>query len=225
MLPFATSQSNTENTLICYSKYGVKNATRFRIRLKPNAQLITQHPQRRSTVPLPYRDNPTFTGLQKHNVKKRIGFSPQTKRNYGTTYLNPLSIIPKGDSKKCVFGASTSIYVLNKLTNHGPLDLLLLNYLVLIKIQKCYRLYVRLCLLPLDKVAMKLTSFFSGDNIFVLIRGFNALPNFFKNQLPSFFKTTLKQGFALFYNDASLLLPNSNEQTFQLVGQHRIITL
>ena len=109
--------------------------------------------------------------------------------------------------------------------NHGPLDLLLLNYLVLIKIQKCYRLYVRLCRLPLDKVAMKLTSFFSNDKIFALIRGFNAFSNFFTNQLPSFFKTILKQGFALLYSDASLLLPNSNEQIFQLVGQHRITTL
>ena len=76
-----------------------KIATPFRIRLKPNAQLLTQRP---SKVPIHYRDklNTLSKDLEKHNVIKQIGSSPQDKPVYGTTYLNPLIIIPKGDSIK-----------------------------------------------------------------------------------------------------------------------------
>ena len=73
----------------------------FRIRLKPNAQLLTQRP---SKVPIHYRDelNSLLKELENHNIIKQIGSSPQDKPVYGTTYLNPLIIVPKGDSIKCV---------------------------------------------------------------------------------------------------------------------------
>ena len=91
----------------CYAthKNDVGNiATPFRIRLKPNAQLLTQRP---SKVPIHYRDklNALLKELEKHNIIKQIGSSPQDKPVYGTTYLNPLIIIPKGDSIKCVLDA------------------------------------------------------------------------------------------------------------------------
>ena len=74
-----------------------KSATPFRIRLKPNAQLFTQRP---SKVPIHYRDKlkAPFAELEKHNIVKQIGSSPQDKPVYDTTYLNPLIILPKGDS-------------------------------------------------------------------------------------------------------------------------------
>ena len=79
-------------------------STPFRIRLKPNAQLITQRP---SKVPIHYRDklNALLKELEKHNIIKQIGSSPQDKPVYGTTYLNPLIIIPKGDTIKFVLDA------------------------------------------------------------------------------------------------------------------------
>ena len=81
-----------------------KIATPFGIRLKPNAQLLTQRP---SKVPIHYRDklNTLLNDLEKHNIIKQIGSSPQDKPVYGTTYLNSLIIIPKGDSIKCVLDA------------------------------------------------------------------------------------------------------------------------
>ena len=81
-----------------------KISTPFRIRLKPNAQLLTQRP---SKVPIHYRDklNALLKELEKHNSIKQIGSSPQDKPVYGTTYLNPLIIIPKGDTTKCVLDA------------------------------------------------------------------------------------------------------------------------
>ena len=74
-------------------------STPFRIRLKPNAQLITQRP---SKVPIHYKDklNGLLEELEKYNIIKQIGSSPQDKPVYGTTYLNPLIIIPKGDTIK-----------------------------------------------------------------------------------------------------------------------------
>ena len=81
-----------------------KISTPFRIRLKPNAQLLTQRP---SKVPIHYRDklNSLLKELEKYNIIKQIGSYPQDKPVYGTTYLNPLIIIPKGDTIKCVLDA------------------------------------------------------------------------------------------------------------------------
>ena len=83
-----------------------KNST-FRIRLKPNAQLITQRP---SKVPIHYRDklnNTLLKELEKHNIIKPIDSSPHDKPVDGTTSLklNPLIIIPKGEYIKCVLDA------------------------------------------------------------------------------------------------------------------------
>ena len=78
-----------------------KISTPFRIRLKPNAQLMTQRP---SKVPIHYRDkfDALPKELEKYNIIKEIGSSPQDKTVYGTTFLYPLIIIPKGDTIKCV---------------------------------------------------------------------------------------------------------------------------
>ena len=55
-----------------------KISTPFRIRLKPNAQLMTQRP---SKVPIHYRDklNVLLKELQKYNIIKQIG-SPPTRQ-------------------------------------------------------------------------------------------------------------------------------------------------
>ena len=78
-----------------------KIATPFRLHLKPNAQLLTQSP---SKVPIHCRKklNNLLKELEKHNIIRQIGSSPQDKPNYGTTYLNPLIIITKKESIKCV---------------------------------------------------------------------------------------------------------------------------
>ena len=81
-----------------------KIANAFRIRLKPNAQLITQRPSK-TPVHYRYKLNSLLKQLEKLNIIKQNGSSPQKKPVYGTTYLNPLFIIPKGDSIKCVLDA------------------------------------------------------------------------------------------------------------------------
>ena len=91
----------------CYATHEndvCKIETPFRIRLKPNAQHITQHP---SNVPIHNRDkiNTLSKELEKHKIINQIGSSPQEKQVYGTTYLIPLINIPKGDSIQCVLDA------------------------------------------------------------------------------------------------------------------------
>ena len=63
--------------------------------------------QRSSKVPIHFRDklNALPKELEKHNINKQFDSSPDGKPTYGTTYLNPLIIIPKGDSVRCVLDA------------------------------------------------------------------------------------------------------------------------
>ena len=112
-----TDLTDTEYTTLCnsllkYKTYSAthknvvgKIATPFRIRLKSNAQLITQRP---SKVPIHYQDkiNTLLKELEKYNIIKQIGSSSQDKPVYGTTYLNPLINLPKEDSIKCVLDAA-----------------------------------------------------------------------------------------------------------------------
>ena len=93
-------------------------ATLFRIRLKPNAKLQTQKPTK---VPIHYREK-LLDELEKPNIIRQIGSTPSDKSIYGTTFLNPLIIIPKGDTIKVVLDARH----LNSKTNH-LLNLGLLN--------------------------------------------------------------------------------------------------
>ena len=65
----------------CYATHGNdvgKISTPFRIRFKPNAQLLTQHS---SKVPIHYRDKlkALLKELEKHNIIKQTGSSPQDK--------------------------------------------------------------------------------------------------------------------------------------------------
>ena len=81
----------------------------------------------------------------------------------------------------------------------------------------CKRSHVRICSYS---ETIKLTSFSSGDKLFVFIRGFcglKGLPNFFTKQMSFFFKTLIEQGFALVHIDEILLLSISKEQLFQFI--------
>ena len=91
------------NNQNCYAKHRNdvgKISTPFRIRIKENCKLQTQ---RLSKVPIHYRDR--LNKLEKYNVMKQIGSTPDEKHTIGTTFLNPLHIIPKGDAIKVVLDA------------------------------------------------------------------------------------------------------------------------
>ena len=95
------------NNQHCYAKHRNdvgKISTPFRIRIKEKCKLQTQ---RHSKVPIHYRDrlNKLLVELEKHNIIKQIGSTPDEKHTIGTTFLNPSIIIPKGDAIKVVLDA------------------------------------------------------------------------------------------------------------------------
>ena len=194
--------------------------------LKPNSQLHTQRP---SKVPIHDREklNTLLKELEKHNIIKQIGSSPEDKRNFGTTYLNPLIIIPKGDSIKCVLDDIHLNSNTEQSDGSWPIEPLALQLACAIKKYKCAidSLYAY-AHTPFDEKTIKLSS---GDKLFALIRGFHGLkglPNFFTKQMSSFFKTLIEQGFALVYIDEILLLSNSKEHKFHVVKiQLKLYTL
>ena len=204
-----------------------KMSTPFRLRLKPNAQLITQRP---SKVPIHYRDklNALLRELEKHNIIKQIGSSPQDKPVYGRTYLNPFIIIPKGNTIKCVLDARHLNSNTKQSDESWPFEPLAPQ---LPRAKKNYKSAIDLmyayAYAPLDEDTIKLTSFSSGDKLFAFIRGFyglKGLPNFFTKQMSFFFKTLKKQGFAPVYIDDISLLSDSKEHMFQLIEQLHIIS-
>ena len=62
-----------------------KISTPFRIRLKENCKLQTQRP---SKVPIQYRDrlNKLSVELEKYNITKQIGSTPDEKHTIGTAF-------------------------------------------------------------------------------------------------------------------------------------------
>ena len=189
----------------CYTTHKndvVKISTPFRIRLKPNAQHITQRP---SKVPIHYRDklNALLKELEKHNIIKQIGSSPQDKPVYGTTYLYPLIIIPEGETIKCVLDARHLNSNTEQSDESWPIEPLAPQ---LARANKKYKSAIDLMYAyahaPLDEDTIKLTSFSSGDKLFAFKGGFNGLkglPNFSTKQMSNFCKTLKEQGFALVY--------------------------
>ena len=202
-----------------------KISTPFRIRLKPNAQLMTQRP---SKVPIHYRDklNALLKELEKYNIIKQMGSSPQDKPVYGTTYLNPLIIIHNGDTIKCVLDARHLNSNTEQFDESWPFEPLAPQSARANK--SAIDLMYAYAHTPLDGDTIKLTSFPSGDKLFAFISGFfglKGLPNFFTRQMSTFFKTLIEQGFALVYIDDILLLSDSKEHMFQLIEQlHSIST-
>ena len=174
-----------------------------------------------SKIPIHYRDilNALLKELEKPNIIKQIGSSPQEKPVYGTTFLNPLIIIPKGATIKCVLVARHPNSNTEQSDESWPLEPLAPQ---LARANKKFKSAIDLMYAyghaPLDEDTIKLTSFSSGEKLFAFIRGFYGLkghPNFFTKQMSSFFKTPIEQGFALVYIDNILLLSDSEEHMFQ----------
>ena len=193
-----TEYVNLCNILInnqhCYAKHKKdvgKTYTPFRIRIKENCELQTQ---RLSKVPIHYRDriNKLLTELEKYNIIKQIGTSSDEKHTIGTTFLNPLVIIPKGDSIKVVLDARHLNSNTNQELESWPIEPLAPQ---LARANKKYKSTIDLMYAyahtPLNEETIKLTGFSSGDKLHTFIRGFyglKGLPNFFTKQMSIFFR-------------------------------------
>ena len=206
-----TEYVNLCNILInnqnCYAKH--KNdvgriSTPFRIRIKDNCKLHTQRP---SKVPIHYRDklNKLLLELEKYNIIKQIGSTTDEKHTIGTTFLNPLIIIPKGDLESWpIETLAPQLARVNK------------NYKSTIDLMYAY------AHTPLDEETTKLTGFSSGDKLYAFIRGFyglKGLPNFFTKQMSTFFRSLIDKRSALVYIDDILLLANEKQEMFELIKE------
>ena len=147
---------------------------------------------------------------------KQIDSFPQDKPVFGTTYLNPLITILKGDTIKCVLDARHFNSNTEQSDESWPIEPLAPK---LARANKKYKCAIDLMYAyahrPLDEDTIKLTSFSSGDKLFAFIRGFyglKGLPNFFTKQMSTFL---MEQGFALVYIDDILFLSDSKEHMFQ----------
>ena len=219
------------NNKQCYAKH--KNdvgliSTPFRIRLKENCKLQTQRPTK---IPIHYREklNKLLVELEKHNIIKQIGSTPEEKQNIGTTFLNPLIIIPKGDTIKIVLDARHLNSCTNQTFESWPIEPLAPQ---LARANKKYKSAIDLMYayahVPLDEETINLTGFSSGDKLFAFIRGFyglKGLPNFFTKQMSKFFQPLIEQGYALVYIDDILLLSDHKLHMLELIEElHKIST-
>ena len=223
-----TEYVNLCNILInnqnCYAKHKNdvgKISTPFRIRIKDNCKLHTQRP---SKVPIHYRDrlNKLLLELEKYNIIKQIGSTTDEKHTIGTTFLNPLIIIPKGDAIKVVLDARHLNSNTNQELESWPIEPLAPQ---LARANKKYKSTIDLMYAfahtPLDEETIKLTGFSSGDKLYAFIRGFyglKGLPNFFTKQMSTFFRSLIDKRSALVYIDDILLLANE-KQMFELIKE------
>ena len=228
-----TEYVNLCNILInnqhCYAKHKNdvgKISTPFRIRIKDNCKLHTQRP---SKVPIHYRDrlNKLLQELEKYNIIKQIGSKTDEKHTIGTTFLNPLIIIPKGDSIKVVLDARHLNSNTNQELESWPIEPLAPQ---LARANKKYKSTIDLMYAyahtPLDEETIKLTGFSSGDKLYAFIRGFyglKGLPNFFTKQMSTFFRSLIDKRSALVYIDDILLLANEKQEMFELIKELHII--
>ena len=219
------------NNQHCYAKHKNdvgKISTPFRIRIKENCKLQTQRP---SKVPILYRDrlNKLLTELEKVNIIKQIGSSSDEKHTIGTTFLNPLIIIPKEDSIKVVLDARHLYSNTNQELESWPIEPLAPQ---LARANKKYKSTIDLMYAyahtPLDEETIKLSGFSSGDKLYTFIRGFyglKGLPNFFTEQISTFFRSLIDKRSALVIIDDMLLLADEKQETFELIKElHKIAT-
>ena len=209
----------------CYAKHRNdvgKIFTPFRIRIKENCKLQTQRP---SKVPIHYRDrlNKLLVELQKYNIIKQIGSTPDEKHTIGTTFLNPSIIIPKGDAIKVVLDSRHLNSNTNQELESWPIEPLAPQ---LAGANKKYKSTIDLMYAyahtPLDEETIKLTGFSSGDKFYTFIRGFyglKGLPNFFTKQMSTFFRSLIDKRCALVYIDDILLLADEKEELFELIKE------
>ena len=137
-----------------------KSATPFRIRLKPNAQLLTQRP---SEVPFHYRGklNNLLKELEKQNIINQFCSSPEDKPNYDTTCLNPLIILLKGDFIQGVLDARYLNFIPEQSDESWSIERLAAQLAPANKKYKCAIDFMyAYAHTPLDEQTIKLTSFF-----------------------------------------------------------------
>ena len=140
--------------------------------MKPNATLQTQ---RSTKVPIHYREKlkNLLHELGKHKIIRQNGSNLSETPFYGTTFLNPLIIIPKRATRKVVLDAHHLNSNTDQTFESWPIEPLAPHLLRANKIFKSpIDLIFAYAYAPLDEETIRLTSFSSGDKLYAFIKGF-----------------------------------------------------
>jgi hypothetical protein len=167
----------------CYSKDEFDLGTisqKFHVKLKQNAELRKQRP---SKVPVHHREkmNRLLDKLEESGVIKKMGDDDNLEM--GSEFINPIIILPKGDTIKIVLDARY-LNAMTDLTSYSwplePLNVLLTRingkYFTTSDLSSAYMQ------VPLTKETQRLVSFVIGDTQYMYLKGFYGLAG-----LPSFF--------------------------------------
>ena len=206
----------------CYShhKYHVgKINQQFHIKLNKDAQLRKQRP---SKVPLQYREKlkELLKTLEENGIIAEMG-KDNNKHELGTSFINPIIIIPKGNNIKIVLDARFINSVSDLTTYSWPLEPL---ETILTRLKgKIFSTADMSCAymqVPLTKATQRLVSFVVGGTQYTFMTGFyglSGLPNFFSRVMTIAFKPIVESGDALTYLDDILLMAEGKEDMFKLI--------
>ena len=187
-------------------KYDVgKNKQKFNVKLLPNVTLSKQRPYK---VPLHYQEKleDLLDQLCKTGIIREMG----NVNEMGSEFINPIIILPKGNTIKLVIDAR----YLNSITDLSryswplePIGSLLTklkwNYFTTSDLCSAYNQ------VPLTEETKQLVSFVIGSKQYTFERGFYGLcglPNFFSRIMTIHFAPLIKRKQAITYIDDTIML-------------------
>ncbi len=213
---------------VCYSqnKYDIGTSDyEFHIKLTENAELKKQRP---SKVPVQYEDKlyQLLIDLEDAGIIQQMGLD--NPRELGTEFINPIIILPKGDSLKIVLDAR----YLNSITDSSqytwPLEPL---HILLNKIKGKYFTTMDLSYaysqIRLSEATRKLCSFVVTNTQYLFNRGFyglKSLPAFFSRIMSIIFSPLIKAAKVLTYLDDVLAQAFTKKEMFEIIDKiHEVL--
>ena len=207
-----------------HHKYDVgKIQQKFHVKLKENSELKKQ---RASRVPLHYQSKleALLEELQRADIIREMGDDIEM----GSMFINPIIILPKGDTIKLVIDAR----YLNSITDLSsyswplePLNTMLTRingkYFTTSDLLSAYNQ------VPLTNETQKLASFVIGSKQFTFKRGFYGLcglPNFFSRIMTIQFAPLIKRKKAITYIDDTLMQAETKPEMMDIIQEyHRLL--
>ena len=215
----------TSKDVYSHHKYDIGTIEqKFHIRLKPNAELKKQRP---SKVPLHYRDKLTdlLEKLETAGIIKQMGSDVDLEM--GSEFINPIIIMPKGDTIKLVLDARYLNSVTDLSTYSWPLEPLTAllsrirgNFFSTSDLSYAYSQ------VSLTDETQRLVSFVIGDKQWTFQKGFYGLaglPNFFSRIMTIHFAPLIKRKAALTYLDDAMLQAETKTEMFQNIKEYHYL--
>ena len=209
-----------DSDVYSFTKYDIgKIAHEFKITLQKDAQFRKQRP---SKIPFHYRDRleKLLVELQEAEIIKEMG----DEEEMGSSFINPIIILPKGDSLKIVIDARFLNSITDLTTYYWPLEPLnVLLTKISGKIFTTSDLSYAYSQVPLSKETQKLTSFVIGNKQYTFTRGFYGLaglPNFFSRIMSIHFAPMIRKKTAITYLDDCFLQAKTKQQMFQVIKEY-----